>query len=103
MDTVGRGVSRGVSRGLSVRDVPLHLQERRESGHHVMSRVCQTRTSPDGQTICKMRLWERTQKGVQMVESNLFGDGEAYELTMGRWSQLVGDKFIDWLDAPKGL
>jgi ubiquinone/menaquinone biosynthesis C-methylase UbiE len=50
-----------------------------------------------------MRLWERTQKGVQMVESNLFGDGEAYELTMGRWSQLVGDKFIDWLDAPRGL
>jgi ubiquinone/menaquinone biosynthesis C-methylase UbiE len=22
---------------------------------------------------------------------------------MGRWSQLVGDKFIDWLDAPRGL
>src|SRR5262249_24499267 len=57
----------------------------------------------DGHTICKMRLWERIQKGVQMVESNLFGDGEAYELTMGRWSQLVGDKFIDWLDAPRGL
>src|SRR5262245_42895158 len=50
-----------------------------------------------------MRLWERTQKGIEMVESNLFGDGEAYELTMGRWSQLVGDKFIDWLDAPRGL
>src|SRR5262249_61073546 len=50
-----------------------------------------------------MRLWERDQKGVHMVQSNLFGDGEAYELTMGRWSQLVGDKFIDWLDAARGL
>jgi ubiquinone/menaquinone biosynthesis C-methylase UbiE len=38
-----------------------------------------------------------------MVQSNLFRDGEAYELTMGRWSQLVGDKFIDWLDVPNGL
>ena len=22
---------------------------------------------------------------------------------MGRWSQLAGAKFLDWLDAPKGL
>src|SRR5262245_24550907 len=42
-------------------------------------------------------------KGVRMIESNFFGNGEAYELTMGRWSQLVGDKFLDWLNAPKGL
>lgn len=34
---------------------------------------------------------------------NLFADGEAYEVFMGRWSQLVGDEFINWLDAPKGL
>jgi ubiquinone/menaquinone biosynthesis C-methylase UbiE len=34
---------------------------------------------------------------------NLFTDGEAYELLMGRWSRLVGEEFIDWLDAPKGL
>jgi SAM-dependent methyltransferase len=35
--------------------------------------------------------------------TNLFADGEAYERLMGRWSRLVGDAFIDWLDAPKGL
>jgi len=34
---------------------------------------------------------------------NLFADGKAYERMMGRWSRLAGDKFIDWLDAPKGL
>jgi ubiquinone/menaquinone biosynthesis C-methylase UbiE len=35
--------------------------------------------------------------------TNLFADGEAYEVLMGRWSRLVGDQFIDWLDVPKGL
>jgi hypothetical protein len=34
---------------------------------------------------------------------NQFGDGAAYERMMGRSSHLVGDKFLDWLDAPKGL
>lgn len=34
---------------------------------------------------------------------NLFGDGKAYERLMGRWSRLVGEKFLDWLDAPKNL
>ncbi len=39
-----------------------------------------------------------------MIEaSKFFTDGEAYEMLMGRWSRLVGDKFIDWLDAPKSL
>jgi SAM-dependent methyltransferase len=33
----------------------------------------------------------------------LFTDGEAYERLMGRWSRLVGESFLDWLDAPKGL
>lgn len=33
----------------------------------------------------------------------LFTDGEAYERLMGRWSRLVGEAFLDWLDAPKGL
>ncbi len=33
----------------------------------------------------------------------LFADGKAYERLMGRWSQLVGPKFIDWLNPPKGL
>jgi ubiquinone/menaquinone biosynthesis C-methylase UbiE len=34
---------------------------------------------------------------------NLFNDGAAYERLMGRWSQVVGVKFLDWLGAPKGL
>ena len=34
---------------------------------------------------------------------NLFGDGQAYERLMGRWSRLAGAQFLDWLDAPRGL
>src|ERR1700757_4758705 len=34
---------------------------------------------------------------------NLFVDGKAYERLMGRWSGLAGEKFLDWLDAPKNL
>src|SRR5579859_7958940 len=34
---------------------------------------------------------------------NLFGDGKAYERMMGRWSRLVGEQFLDWLGAPRGL
>jgi len=34
---------------------------------------------------------------------NLFADGKAYERLMGRWSRLAGEKFLDWLDAPKNL
>lgn len=33
----------------------------------------------------------------------LFTDGEAYEKLMGRWTRLVGEVFLDWLDIPKGL
>ena len=33
----------------------------------------------------------------------LFTDGEVYERLMGRWSRLVGEQFLDWLDLPKGL
>ena len=33
----------------------------------------------------------------------LFTDGEAYERLMGRWSRLVGDVFLDWLDVPNDL
>jgi SAM-dependent methyltransferase len=33
----------------------------------------------------------------------LFNDGKAYERLMGRWSQLVGAKFLDWIDPPKNL
>ena len=34
---------------------------------------------------------------------NLFTDGKAYERLMGRWSQIAGNKFLDWLDMPKNL
>ncbi len=34
---------------------------------------------------------------------NLFTDGKAYERLMGRWSRLAGEKFLDWLGAPKNL
>jgi ubiquinone/menaquinone biosynthesis C-methylase UbiE len=32
-----------------------------------------------------------------------FEDGAAYEQMMGRWSQLVGDRFLDWLAPCAGL
>ena len=32
-----------------------------------------------------------------------FSDGEAYERVMGRWSQVAGVTFLDWLGLPKGL
>jgi SAM-dependent methyltransferase len=35
--------------------------------------------------------------------ANLFTDGRAYERLMGRWSQLAGAKFLDWLDPPAAL
>jgi ubiquinone/menaquinone biosynthesis C-methylase UbiE len=34
---------------------------------------------------------------------NLFTDGKAYERLMGRWSQVAGEKFLDWIDPPKNL
>lgn len=33
----------------------------------------------------------------------LFGDGAAYEISMGQWSRRVGEQFLDWLAAPQGL
>src|ERR1700712_4086842 len=35
--------------------------------------------------------------------ANLFTDGKAYERFMGRWSKLVGQQFLSWLDVPRGL
>jgi SAM-dependent methyltransferase len=32
-----------------------------------------------------------------------FDNGAAYERYMGVWSRLVGNAFLDWLDAPAGL
>ena len=33
----------------------------------------------------------------------LFNDGGAYEKSMGIWSRLIGDIFVEWLAADKGL
>src|SRR4051794_5590395 len=39
-----------------------------------------------------------------MIEApTQFSDGEAYERLMGRWSQLVGAQFLDWLSLSNGL
>src|SRR6478736_519398 len=32
-----------------------------------------------------------------------FNDGAAYERYMGRWSQLAGETFLDWLAPNRGL
>ena len=32
-----------------------------------------------------------------------FADGKAYERLMGRWSQLAGKQFLEWLGLPKSL
>jgi ubiquinone/menaquinone biosynthesis C-methylase UbiE len=43
-------------------------------------------------------------KDINMREADrLFTDGEAYERLMGRWSRLVGEAFLDWLNVPQGL
>lgn len=33
----------------------------------------------------------------------LFTDGEAYERMIGRWSRIVAEAFLDWLDPPRNL
>ena len=39
-----------------------------------------------------------------MSESDkLFTDGEAYERLMGRWSRVVAEDFLNWIDVPKNL
>ena len=38
-----------------------------------------------------------------MTDQIRFDDGAAYERYMGRWSQLVGETFLDWLAPPSGL
>lgn len=37
------------------------------------------------------------------MAGQLFSDGEVYERLMGRWSRLVGERFLAWLDTPKNL
>lgn len=38
-----------------------------------------------------------------VTEEIRFDDGAAYERYMGRWSQLVGETFLEWLAPPSGL
>jgi SAM-dependent methyltransferase len=41
--------------------------------------------------------------GDVMTEQTIrFDDGAKYELMMGRWSLLVGERFLDWIDVPQG-
>ena len=38
-----------------------------------------------------------------MAEETIrFDDGASYELMMGRWSVLVGERFLDWIGVPDG-
>jgi ubiquinone/menaquinone biosynthesis C-methylase UbiE len=34
---------------------------------------------------------------------NLFSNNVAYDCAIGRWSRVVGGKFLDWLEMPAGL
>lgn len=38
-----------------------------------------------------------------MADQIHFDDGAAYERYMGRWGQLAGEAFLDWLTPPTGL
>ena len=55
------------------------------------------------------RVWARGKtrhlvKESQMTEAQIsFTDGKAYERMMGRWSRVVGEQFLRWLDVGKGL
>jgi ubiquinone/menaquinone biosynthesis C-methylase UbiE len=42
-------------------------------------------------------------EGVMSEAGALFSDGAAYERMMGRWSRIAGERFLKWLDAPKGI
>lgn len=35
-------------------------------------------------------------------ETIRFDDGAGYEIMMGRWSVLVGERFLEWIGAPEG-
>ncbi len=38
-----------------------------------------------------------------MTDPSFFTDGAAYQRMMGRWSQVIGRQFLDWLALPAGL
>ncbi len=37
------------------------------------------------------------------AKHDVWASGESYERYMGRWSRQIAARFLDWLDAPKGL
>ena len=37
-----------------------------------------------------------------MADEIRFDDGASYELMMGRWSRLVGERFLEWINVPDG-
>ncbi len=37
------------------------------------------------------------------MSDDIFGNGKAYERHMGRWSRLVAERFLAWLDVSNGL
>jgi ubiquinone/menaquinone biosynthesis C-methylase UbiE len=49
------------------------------------------------------RAGQESQLDTMGKADKLFTDGEAYERLMGRWSRLVGETFLYWLDTPKNL
>ena len=48
-------------------------------------------------------VYEKDRGQMHMDKTELFTDGEAYERMMGRWSRVVSDTFLAWLNFPKGL
>lgn len=49
-------------------------------------------------------LWIIYKETIKMTETNIsFNDGASYEKMMGKWSQITGEVFLDWLKAPKRL
>jgi 2-polyprenyl-3-methyl-5-hydroxy-6-metoxy-1,4-benzoquinol methylase len=41
--------------------------------------------------------------GARVADSSIrFDDGASYEQMMGRWSRLVGERFLDWIEVPDG-
>jgi SAM-dependent methyltransferase len=52
---------------------------------------------------CRHRLRKPNGRKSTMSEQRIrFNDGVAYERVMGKWSQLVGEIFLDWLAPPSG-
>src|SRR3954454_9856047 len=53
-----------------------------------------------------MSCWRKSccRRASEMTEApGMFNDGAVYERLMGRWSQLAGTTFLEWLALPKGL